>query len=266
MWLCFTDPVLESVIREQMGMPEGEITAQDAAAVEWLDGNRPGDTPDSGKIHDISALRWFTGLYGLRLDNNAIEDIWPIKELTNLHELWILDNPLTDLTPLAGLTNLEKLGFNAGMKDVTFLQNMPGLLELRIDGLRELPAGLPALAQLQVFCSLGGEVADIGLLAQCPELAVIDLSWNLVSDLTPLQNLPLTELYLQGNPIADYSPVAALYPNLAGRDFEYYEMMMPENPDAVIAFPDPALEQKVRAALDIQTATLRRPTRRKRLT
>ena len=249
--VVFNDPVLEASVREALGVPEGDISAETARQLDWLDASMPGDTPDSDKIHDISALRWFTGLYGLRMDNNAIEDIWPLADLNNLHELWLLDNPITDLTPLAGLTNLEKLGFTAFMQEVTFLKNMSGLVELAIYGLREVPADLPELTHLAVFCSLGGEISDISVLAQCPQLHVVDLSWNLVSDLAPLKDLPLTELYLDGNPIDDYTPIAELYPNLVGRNFEYVELLPPENPDEGISFPDPALEEKIRAALDI---------------
>ena len=248
----FDDAVLETIIRKHLNKPEGSITVKEGGELGgWLDASMPGDTPDMGKIRSVSALRYFDGLYGLRLDNNLIADVSPLAVLKQLKELWVLDNPIEDVQPLGELTELRRLGFISQFQDVAFVGNMPNLEELRIDGCRELPASLVQLKQLKVFCSLGGELADISLLAQIPTLEAVDVSWNLITDLTPLSGLPLTELYLQGNPIADYSPIKELYPNLKGRNFEYIELRHPENPGLVIAFPDPVMDKKVRQALNI---------------
>ena len=248
----FGDAVLETIIRKHLNKPEGPITVKEAGELgDWLDANMPGETPDTEKIRSVSALRYFGNLYGLRLNNNLIADVSPLAELKQLKELWVLDNPIEDVQPLGKLTELRRLGFNSRFQDVAFVGNMPNLEELRIDGCRELPASLVQLKQLKVFCSLGGELADISLLAQIPTLEAVDVSWNLVTDLTPLAGLPLTELYLQGNPIADYSPIREIYPNLKGRNFEYIEFKQPENPDLVITFSDAVMEKKVRQALNI---------------
>lgn len=247
--IVFNDAALENAVRREMNMPDGPITAGDAATVEWLSLDADENAPDGEKIQDISALRYFTGLDGLSMNGNLIRDISPLQGLTGLHQLWILDSPLDDVSQLAGFTKLVKLGFAARMQNISFIGDMPELEELRADGLRELPAELPSLTRLQVFCSLGGELQDISLLSQCPNLFAVDLSWNLVEDLTPLKDLPLTELYLQGNPITDYSPIAELYPKLLGRNFEYVEKLQAENPDLVVALPDPVLEQRIREAI-----------------
>lgn len=248
----FDDAVLETIIRKHLNKPEGPVTVKEASELgDWLDANMPGETPDTEKIRSVSALRYFGNLYGLRLDNNLIADVSPLAELKQLKELWVLDNPIEDVQPLGKLTELRRLGFISRFQNVAFVGNMPNLEELRIDGCRELPASLVQLKQLKVFCSVGGELVDISLFAQIPTLESVDVSWNLVTDLTPLSGLPLTELYLQGNPIADYSPIREIYPNLKGRNFEYIELKQPENPDLVITFPDPVMEQKVRQALSI---------------
>lgn len=245
----FGDAVLERKVREALQKPEGDVTAGDAAMLEWLNADSDPNAPDSERIHDISALRYFVNLSGLMLNGNAISDISALEGLTKLQTLWLLSSPLNDVGQLAGFTKMTRLGFDARMQDVSFIGNMPDLEELRIDGLRELPADLPGLPHLNIFCSLGGEISDISLLAQCPLLTVVDLSWNLVSDVSPLKDLPLTDLYLAGNPVADYSPLKTIYPNLVGRDFEVYDLAMPENPDAAIAFSDPVLEQRIREAI-----------------
>jgi len=245
----FNDPALEQKVRQALNLPEGDVTAGDAATLDYLDCDMPQGVSDGERIRDVSALRFFVNLTCLKLDNNLIEDIRALEGLTNLQELYLLDNPTGDLPQLSGMTQMIRLGIVAGTEDFSFLNNMPELEELRIDGLDTLPAELLNLPHLTIFCSLNGGLTDISLLARIPALTAIDLSWNFITDLTPLSGLPLTELYLQGNPIEDYSPIADIYPNLAGRNFEYIETFEPDDPDAVIAFPDPVLEQKIRAAI-----------------
>jgi len=245
-----SDAVLENKVREALGKPDGDITPEDAASLDWLDADQKEDAPDQDRIHDISALRYFVNLTGLKLNSNAIQDISALAGLTKLRELWLLGNRLDSLEPLGSLTGLVKLGIDSGFRELGFLADMPNLEELRVDACRELPVALPQLKKLRIFCSLGGELTDISLLAQIPTLETVDVSWNMISDLTPLTGLSLVDLYLQGNPIEDYTPIRDIYPKLLGKDFEFYELKQPENPDVVITFPDPVMEQKVRAAMD----------------
>lgn len=249
--IVISDPALESRIREALGIPDGPVTAEDAARLDWLDASADPNSPEDTRVRDLSSLRFFPNLAGIRLDNNLVSDISPLLDLPNLRELWLLENPLDNLEPLGALTGLVKLGFSARMQDVHFIGGLTELEELRIDGCRELPRELTGLKKLKVFCSLGGELSDISVLSQIPTLSAVDLSWNLVTDLRPLADLPLTELYLQGNPIEDFSPIKELYPKLLGRNFEYIEMKQPEDPSLVITFPDPVMEMKVRKALNI---------------
>ncbi len=247
--IAISDPVLEGKVRQALNKPEGLITAQDAASLSWLDFCADPNAPESALIRDISALRHFVNLLGIKLDNNLVGDISVLTQLPALQELWLLENPLDSLEPLGKLTGLVKLGFSSSMRDISFIGSLANLEELRVDGCRALPQELAQLKKLKVFCSLGGEIADISLLAQLTALEAVDLSWNLVTDLRPLAALPLTELYLQGNPIEDFTPIKDLYPKLLGRNFAYIERIQPENPGAVITFPDPVMERKVRSAL-----------------
>lgn len=247
--IVISDSVLESKVREALCKPEGTITTEDAARLDWLDASADPNSPEYTRVRDLSALRHFVNLAGIRLDNNLVSDISVLTELPNIQELWLLENPLDNLDPLGSLTKLVKLGFSSSMRDISFIGYLTSLEELRIDGCRELPQELAGLKKLKVFCSLGGELSDISLLAQIPTLEVVDLSWNLVSDVTPLANLPLRELYLAGCPVEDYSPLKDLYPNLVGRSFEIFDLAEPRNPDEIVAFPDPVMEWKVREAL-----------------
>ena len=249
--IVISDPVLESKVREALDKPKGAITTEDAARLDWLNASADPNSTEDTRVRDLSALRHFVNLVSIRLDNNLVSDISVLTELPNLEELWLLENPLDSLEPLGSLTKLVKLGFSGRMRDVSFIGDLTELEELRIDGCRELPQELAGLKKLKVFCSLGGELSDIRILAQIPTLEAVDLSWNMVTDLAPLSGLPLTELYLQGNPIEDYTPIKEIYPKLLGRNFDYIEMAQPENPGAVVAFPDSVMEIKIRKALNI---------------
>ena len=245
----FGDPVLEQKVRDTLNIHDRDVTAGDAALLRDLNADTDQNAPDESRIHDISALKYFVNLDTLSLNSNAVADISALAGLVKLKALWMLGGPPLDLQPIAGMTRMVWLGIIGNMQDTDFVANMPELESLRIDGLRNLPAGLPALHKLKEFVSLGGELADISLLAQIPTLEVVDLSWNLVSDVTPLANLPLREIYLAGCPVEDYSPLKDLYPNLVGRSFEIFDLAEPGNPDEIVAFPDPVMERKVREAL-----------------
>ena len=245
----FNDPVLEQRVRDALNIHDRDVTAGDAALLKDLNADADQNAPEESRIRDVSALKYFINLETLSLNNSAVADISALAGLEKLKALWMLGGPNLDLGPLAGMTRMVWLGIIGNMQDVDFIDNMPELESLRIDGLRNLPAGLPALHKLRDFVSLGGELMDISLLSQVPTLEVVDLSWNLVSDVTPLADLPLRELYLAGCPVEDYSPLKDLYPNLTGRNFEIFDLAVPEDPDETVTFPDPVLERKVREAL-----------------
>lgn len=55
-----------------------------------------------------------------------------------------------------------------------------------------------------------GDIADLSLLAEMPNLTSLNLSRQAVCDLTPLAGLPLREVYLCGNQITDLTPLEGL--------------------------------------------------------
>ena len=250
--IVFSDTVLEQKIREAIGIPDGPITPEDAARLDWLDASGEENTPDSERIHDISALRAFTNLTGVRLNFQAIKDISPLADLPNLQQVWLLGNPVDNLELLGSLSGLVSLGFDSGFRDLPFLKNLTKLVELRMDACRSLPPELSLLQQLETFCSLGGELADITLLAQLPRLTTVDVSWNLVEDLTPLSKLPLTTLYIAGNPILDYSPLRDIAPHLTNLDFNPALIQADDIPEDPLVIDDPNLEYAMRVSLGIQ--------------
>ncbi len=247
--IVLSDAVLEQKVREAIGKPQGPITPEDAAALTSLDAEAPQGAPEDAKIKSLNGLGAFVNLELLNLSFNDIHNISELAKLPHLRGLWLDSNPIDDLSPLGELTALDNLSFEGGFRELPFLKNLTELTQLNIGACRTLPPDLAMLSKLTVFQAPGGELEDIGMLAQFPGLTAVNVSWNLVSDIGPLRGLPLTELYLGGNPIEDYTPIREIYENLKGKDFDYIELKQPDNPEEIVAYADPVLEQKIRAAL-----------------
>ncbi|HNW85697.1 MAG TPA: leucine-rich repeat domain-containing protein [Candidatus Limiplasma sp.] len=249
--IVFGDDVLESKIREALNKPEGDITAETAATLTWLDASLPGDAADDSRIKSIDALRYFVNLDGINLNNNAVSDITPLKGLTRLTQLWLNGNPLEDKTPLGDMTGLIRLGFDGGFQALPFLASLTQLEELNIGGCKTLPPEILGMKKLKTLCAAGGELSDISLLEQMPQLTALDISWNLVSDLSPIKDLKLVELYIAGDPITDYSPLRNSADTLQGTDFNTALVTAYNVPEDPLPIPDANLERALRDAMNI---------------
>jgi len=138
-----------------------------------------------------------------------IQNLEGLQYFVNLKQLSLYQNWVADLTPIAGLTGLEAISIdNNGLEDI---------------------APLAGLTNLTWLSMRNNNVADISPLAGMTEI---------------------TALYLQNNPIADYSPIQPIYDSLQEKDFEFGQVFeryyKPENPDAVVVFPDKTLEKRIR--------------------
>ncbi|HNW04003.1 MAG TPA: hypothetical protein PLP20_00640 [Oscillospiraceae bacterium] len=200
--VVFADPVLERMVREQLGRPDGEITSADAEAVKELrlDIEWQPEIPEETKIRDLRGLESFKNLESLELQFHAISDISPLAGLTQLISLSLGGNPVADLSPLSGLTNLTWLTlFNCQAEDYAPLANLTHLGGLMLGY---------------------STISDVSALAGLTELSRLDLANTGVGDVSPLAGLTnLNALFLAGCPIADYSPLAQIYPSLLEKDF-----------------------------------------------
>ncbi len=161
--IVFTDPVLEAKIRADLGQPEDDITATQAA--ELLELDLSGDGTAEGSITDLSALRYFTGLFRLNLSNNAISNLEPLSGLTQLRILDLAQNPITNIEALSGL-NLAKLVLSGcAVSD---------------------PSPVSEMAQLRVLDLSGNAVSEVSALAGMPRLETLLLAGNPISDYRPL--------------------------------------------------------------------------------
>ena len=200
--VVFADPLLEARVREAMNKPNGDITLEEAGAInELVLGIEWQQQPAEGtQIEDLSGLENFANLEKLELHFHAISDISPLMGLTKLNSLSLGGNPVADISPLSGLTNLRWLTlFNCQAQDYTPLANLTDLGGLLMDH---------------------STISDVSMLSGLTELSWLSLSNTQVSDVSPLSTLVnLKKLQLEGCPITDYSPLDGIYPNLEESDF-----------------------------------------------
>lgn len=166
----------------------------------WLMGNHLRDLP--------SELAHMAALSTIDLDANAFTD-FPAALLASPHltTLYISSNHLTRLPDaidrLAQLIHLTLFNNQCTALPET-LGNLGALRYLDVDdnALQSLPASLAKLQALQLLEAKNNRLSTLPKgIAQCRGLTRIDLAHNQLQSLPPqLSTLPLTELWLQGNP------------------------------------------------------------------
>ena len=179
--VTFSDPNLETAIREAVGRPSGPVYAAELAGLESLMASDRG-------IEDLSGLQYCANLTDIDLWHNQISDISPLGNLTNLTYVELGDNEISNISPLGNLTNLTYLYlYSNQIADITSVANLTNLISLSLQY---------------------NQVNDISPLANLTSLIALDLWNNQISDISPLANLNyLTYLYLQRNRISDISPL-----------------------------------------------------------
>ena len=211
----FGDDVLESLVREAMKRPTGDITVADAEAVSELEMQQQGVDPNQPYIHNLDALKYFKNLTYLGLGYAVLNADDPAAPI--------------DISPLAGMTKMESLQLGGlVIDDLSIVANMPNLKYFTVFGGKRL-TGISPLAgetNLEVLTLRGNLISDLTPLAGLTNLTYLDVQDNQVSDVTPLTGLTkLERLFLEKNPITDYSPLAQIRANLEEWDFD-----VPTNP------------------------------------
>ena len=97
------DPNLRTVVREELGLDEGEDFAPEQLEVlTTLDGFYR-------DINDLTGLEYATELSSAEFTGNFINDLMPLAGLTTLTTLILDNNAIADIMPLEGLTALTAL-------------------------------------------------------------------------------------------------------------------------------------------------------------
>lgn len=213
--IAFGDDVLESLVRESMKRPTGDITIADAEAVTELEMQQQGVDPNQPYIHNLDALKYFKNLTYLGLGYAVLNADDPTAPI--------------DISPLAGMTKLESLQLGGlVIDDLSIVANMPNLMSLTVFGGKRLTdiSPLAKATNLEALTLRGNLISDITPLSGLTKLRYLDIQDNAITDVTPLTGLvSLNRLFLMNNPIDDYSPIREIRSHLEEWDFS-----IPENP------------------------------------
>jgi Leucine-rich repeat (LRR) protein len=136
--------------------------------------SRNDDGEDLTPIASIEGLQYFPNLTHLWIDSSEISSLAPISNLENIVSL-VIDNghnSISDLTPLTALDSIEDLHLQNGSLTSEMLQPI-----VLMPNLKELRLGYNAIEDIGFLSSLNSEIES---------------------------------LWLQGNPIQDFTPVGSL--------------------------------------------------------
>ncbi len=138
------------------------------------------------KLITAATLTEFPLLNYLDLSNNDLSDLEAVRNLKELTVLYAANNRITDLSPLAELPKLVQLSIAGNTpSNIKKLAEIPTLISLDISS-----CGLTSLSVVNDF----------------PALQVLVADDNQISSLATF-NKSVTELYLNRNPLVDFSPL-----------------------------------------------------------
>lgn len=150
-------------------------------------------------VSDLSPLQHLSKLKDLSINGKRINDLSPLQQLPHLTRLSVYGESLTDLSPLQHLSQLTELSISGkNIKNLNPLQHLSHLSKLDINiwetnfDLRPLQ-NLP-LANLVIHAN---KIVDLSFLECLPQLQQLEIWADVITDLTPLQNLiQLKHLFL----------------------------------------------------------------------
>lgn len=199
----FSDINLEKAIKAFLNKGENDVITEDEAGkVEVLSlrsceiSNLSGlgyfnnlKSLDIGinNVGDISEVSCLKKLSFINFDKNRVSDISAFGSLENLDYFSAENNLITDIKPLTSNKKLTKLYIKGnGVADISVLASFPGLdaLDISFNGIR-----------------------DINALSELKKLTLLYMIHNNITDLSPLKELPLKMLFIENNPIKDFTPV-----------------------------------------------------------
>ena len=217
----FKDNNLESAVREQLKVYEGDIFKSDVDSIEML--IVPGKA-----ISDLDGMQYFENLTYLDISNNLITDVTPLRKLSKLSSLFIKGNNIQDDSPISAVYNkLKERDFslvpkfhdknleNAVRKSVgkdsgaLSLDDLSALTDLKANenNISSLQ-GIQYLVNLTELNLSGNSIENIAPLESLTDLKKLSLSYNSVKSIDALSSLKNLEyLDLDNNNVSDFSPL-----------------------------------------------------------
>ncbi|MFC1785600.1 leucine-rich repeat domain-containing protein [Candidatus Neomarinimicrobiota bacterium] len=257
----FMDNNFETVIREHLDIPVGDILSSDLAEITNISARDRNisniygiefcinlDTLNLGmnQISDLIPLYYIRTLTRLILDNNTIEDIEPLRELGRLNFLDLnYNNPsqisalsnlqnltslfldytyINDISPISSLINLNYLTLNGNpIDDFESLSGMDSLNGLELMDLNQFNiSNIKDLINLQVLYLSNTPVLNLVPITNITSLQALIMKNCNLSNIGSLANLSnLQKLFLNDNNISNIYALSELY--------ELYELKLENN-------------------------------------
>ena len=204
----FTDPVIEAVVRQTLGIAEADVVyTNDLWKITQF------TIPAEASSHaDIARM---TFLESLTAEKAIGTELHHLSSLSNLTELKITDTTVStdDLASIAALPKLKHLTLtNCGLSTIASLQNAKSLeyLDLSNNTIRTI-APISSMANLKELYLQHNAVTEISALTSLKSLSKLDISYNAVASLNQIGGLTaLTWLDAQNNAITDLGNIDKL--------------------------------------------------------
>lgn len=183
--IVIKDPELEKIIREQIGKPEGDITALDMEMVYSINIDFK-EYP----VYEIDGLEYAVNLNDFSFRYGNLKSLDAVAELKNITYLTISYSTLEQMPPVFDTPLLSRINFiETNVSDMTFLSNVP------VESASLVRSG----------------ITSIDFLNGWDMLVDINLSDNAITDVTPLEGkIKLVDLNLHKNMVEDISVFESL--------------------------------------------------------
>ncbi len=184
----FADTVLERIVREHLGKPNGDLLSSDVDTITELSAPHAGIADLSGlnrcislhmlnlpgnNVVSLAPLADLEQLADLYMNGNQISDLGPLAGMKRLHQVQVGDNPVTDISPLAAVDSLQQLIL--WRTDVTDFSPLYGLYFLSEVGFDEM------------------DLADISFMAHLKRPQRVGLAFNHITNADSLRSLYMVE-------------------------------------------------------------------------
>ena len=164
------------------------------------------------KVSNIRPLANITSVTHLNLSRNRISEVWPLRYLVRLLDLDLSDNSISDISALAGLFRLD------ATPRIEFGRlNLSGNRIADVSGL----SGMTGLVDLDLSTNLIVDISPLSTLFRGSEplryalhAVRLNLSDNLISDISPLERMYMWELDLSRNAVTDIGPLRTMLDRL----------------------------------------------------
>ncbi|MDP4183405.1 MAG: stalk domain-containing protein, partial [Bacillota bacterium] len=124
----FSDKNLETVVRQALDKPYGDVLKSELAKISGLNASFK-------NISDLDGIQQLVNLETLILDHNNISNLEPLRDLKKLSKLTLSHNNVTNIEAIQNSTELNflDLSFN-DINDISPLQNLQNLTTLYLAG------------------------------------------------------------------------------------------------------------------------------------